>query len=311
MKAGIVGAGALGSLFAHIFQRAGIPFSIYEKNQSVVEEINSGGLTLNENDIIDVIHPSISTKPGILTDADIIILFVKSYSTENAVKDIISSVKNDSIIISLQNGLGNFEAISRHIDTERIVLGTTTIGATKTGLSSVSFGGKGSITIGSSSANSIEKADNLFSKAGIQFTRVFNPHIAVWRKAVINAGINPIAAILNIRNGEILENPYAMELQKQVVTESVKAAKAAGIILDNDIMVNEVREICGKTAANVCSMLQDVRNRRRTEIDSIIGVIIDTAARYDIKLSVSETLYLLIKSLESKNNPKDFKQSTS
>jgi len=309
MKAGIVGAGALGSLFAHILQRAGIPFSIYEKDQSVVDKINSSGLSLNENDIIDIIHPSISTKPGILTDADIIILFVKSYSTEDAVKDIISSLKNDSIIISLQNGLGNFESISRYIPTDRIVLGTTTIGATKTGFSSVSFGGKGSITIGSSSADSIEKADNLFSKAGLQFTRIFNPHIAVWKKAVINAGINPIAAILDIRNGEILEIPYAMELQKQVVIESVKAAKAAGIPLDNETMLNEVREICGKTAANVCSMLQDIRNNRRTEIDSIIGVIIETAARYDIKLSVSETLYLLIKSLESKYNSKKLKQS--
>jgi ketopantoate reductase len=79
MKAGIVGAGALGALFAHIFQRAGIPFSIYEKEQSVVDEINSLGITLNENDINEIIHPPISTKPGILADADVIILFVKSY----------------------------------------------------------------------------------------------------------------------------------------------------------------------------------------------------------------------------------------
>ncbi len=300
MKAGIVGAGALGALFAHIFQRAGIPFSIYEKDQSVVDEVNSLGLTLKENDIIDIIHPSISTKPGILTDADVIMLFVKSYSTEDAVKDVISSIKSDSTIVSLQNGLGNFEAIAKHINSDRIVLGTTTIGATKTGLSSVSLGGKGAITIGSSSADSIERADNLFSEAGLQFTRVFNPHIAVWKKAVINAGINPIAAILDIKNGDILQIPYAMELQKQVVTESVKAAKAAGIPLDTDTMLKEVGEICLKTSANICSMLQDIHNGRKTEIDSIIGVVIETAAQYNIPAPVAETLYLLIKGLESK-----------
>ncbi|HPF05379.1 MAG TPA: 2-dehydropantoate 2-reductase N-terminal domain-containing protein, partial [Spirochaetota bacterium] len=133
MKAGIVGAGALGSLFAHIFQRTGIPFSIYEKDQSIVDEINTSGLSLAENDLTDIIHPSINTKPGILTDADIIILFVKSYSTDNAIKDILSSIKKDSIIVSLQNGLGNFETITKYINEDRIVLGTTTIGATKTG----------------------------------------------------------------------------------------------------------------------------------------------------------------------------------
>jgi len=300
MKAGIVGAGALGSLFAHIFQRAGISFSMYEKDQSIVDEINSFGLTLTENDLNDIIHPLINTKPGILTDADIIILFVKSYSTEDAIKDILSSLKENSIIISLQNGLGNFEAISKYINEDRIVLGTTTIGATKTGLSSVSFGGKGVITIGSSSSESIEAADNLFSKAGLQFTRMFNPHIAVWKKAVINAGINPIAAILDIKNGEILKIPYAMELQKQVVTESVNTAKAAGIPLDIDIMLNEVSETCLKTSVNTCSMLQDIHNGRKTEIDSIIGAVIETASRYNTPVPVSETLYLLIKGLESK-----------
>ncbi len=301
MKAGIVGAGALGSLFAHIFQRAGIPFSVFEKDQFVVDEINSSGLTLTENDIIDVIHPSISTKPGILADADIVILFVKSYSTKDAINDIIHSLKTDTIIMSLQNGLGNYEIIAEYITPERIVLGTTTIGATKTGLSSVSLGGKGLITIGSISADSIEAADSLLSKAGVQFTRIFNPHIAVWRKAVINAGINPIASILNVKNGDIPRIPHAMELQKQVIIESVKTAKAAGIPLDIDVMLDEVLEICQKTAANLCSMLQDIHNNRKTEIDSILGAIIDTAARYDIKLPVSETLYLLIKSLEKRS----------
>jgi len=300
MKAGIVGAGALGSLFAHIFQRTGIPFSIYEKDQSIVDEINTSGLSLAENDLTDIIHPSINTKPGILTDADIIILFVKSYSTDNAIKDILSSIKKDSIIVSLQNGLGNFETITKYINEDRIVLGTTTIGATKTGLSSVSFGGKGVITIGSSSSESIEAADNLFSKAGLQFTRVFNPHIAVWKKAVINAGINPIAAILDIKNGDILQIPYAMELQKQLVTESVNTAKAAGIPLDIDIMLNEVNETCLKTSANICSMLQDISNGRKTEIDSIIGAVIETASHHNIPVPVSETIYLLIKGLESK-----------
>jgi len=301
MKAGIVGAGALGSLFAHIFQRTGIPFSIYEKDQTVVNEINSTGLSLNENDIIDVIHPSISTKPGILGDSDIIILFVKSYSTDDAVKQIAPSIKKNSIIISLQNGLGNFETISKYINIDRIVLGTTTIGATKTSLSSVSFGGKGSITIGSSSGESIEAADNLFSKAGLQFTRIFNPHIAVWKKAIVNAGINPIAATLGISNGEILKMPYAQELQKRIINESVKAAKAEGIPLENETMLNEVTDICIKTSSNICSMLQDIRKLRKTEIDSIIGAIIDAATRHDIPVPVLETFYLIIKSIELRN----------
>ncbi len=300
MKAGIVGAGALGSLFAHIFQRAGIPFSIYEKDNAVVEAINSNGLALTENGVSDTIHPIINSKPGILSDADIILLFVKSYSTGDAVESIKHAIKNDSVIVSLQNGLGNYEAIARHIDENRIVLGTTTIGATKTGLSSVVMGGKGGITIGSVSADSVEAADLLFSKTGFPLHRIFNPHIAVWKKAIINAGINPIASILDIRNGEILESEYAMRLQEKAVEEAVESAKAAGINIDYTAMLDEVRDVCAKTSANVCSMLQDIRNKRRTEIDSINGVIMESAAKSGILTPVTETLYLLVKGLEAK-----------
>lgn len=300
MKAGIVGAGALGSLFAHIFQRAGIPFAIYENDISVVEAINSAGLTLIENGVSETIHPIINCKPAILSDADIIILFVKSYSTESAVESIIPSIKNNSVIVSLQNGLGNYETIARHIDEDRIVLGTTTIGATKTGLSTVAMGGKGGITIGSISAEAVEAADQLFSKTGYSLHRIFNPHIAVWKKAIINAGINPIASILDIHNGEILEIKYATRLQEKAVEEAVLSARASGINLDYETMIAEVRDVCTKTSANVCSMLQDIRNKRRTEIDSINGVIMDSASKAEIKTPVTETLYLLIKGMEAK-----------
>ncbi len=300
MKAGIVGAGALGSLFSHIFQKSGIAFSVYENNISVVNEINSLGLTLTEGEVKETINPAISSSPGILGDVDIIFLFVKSYSTEDAIKSIKSSIKPDSIIVSLQNGIGNFESISKHIDKNRIVLGTTTIGATKTEASAVTLGGKGIVTIGSSSSDSVDSVDMLFRSTEISVNKIFNPQIAVWKKAVVNAGINPIATILDIKNGEILENKFAIKLQESAVREAIDSAIAAGIQIDFNSMIHEVRDICKKTSINTCSMLQDIKNKRRTEIDSINGAIINTAARYGILTPVTETLYQLVKCLEMK-----------
>ncbi|HOP61928.1 MAG TPA: 2-dehydropantoate 2-reductase [Spirochaetota bacterium] len=301
MKAGIIGAGALGSLFAHKFQRAGISYSILEKDSAVVDEINNNGLTLIDSDTSDIIHPLISTNPAIISDADIILFFVKSYSTSDAVESIRSYIRDDSIIVSLQNGLGNFESIAEYFDKDRIVLGTTTTGATKTGPASVRAGGEGVITIGSSSADSLETADILFSKACQKFNRIFNPHIAVWKKAVLNSGINPIASIMNISNGEILENPYCMKLQEQVVMEAVNTANSAGISLSYNSMLSEVRDVCIKTSTNICSMLQDIKSKRKTEIDSINGAIIKTASDHNLNVPVTETLYNIVKGIELKN----------
>ena len=145
MKTGIVGAGALGSLFSSLFLRSGIECCIFEANNDTVLSI-SKGLTLEMPESRELLYPPIDTSPSILAESDIIFLFVKSYSTSDAVSAITPYIKDSSILVSLQNGIGNYEIISKYIPAERIVYGITTYGATKTDSSTVKFGGSGRFT---------------------------------------------------------------------------------------------------------------------------------------------------------------------
>lgn len=299
MKAGIIGAGALGSLFAHHFHEQLIDFVIYEKNRDAVDEIQNNGLTIIRGESSRTIEPAISSSPDILNDSDIIFFFVKSYSTAGALADISTAVKSDSLIVSLQNGLGNIEEIKKLFDADRIVYGATTVGASKPSFSTVISGGSGIINIGCTDPGHLQKVLHLLNNAGFSSYTADDPDKILWHKAIINAGINPIAAILNIPNGGILEDIHASELQEKIIMEAADAAGANGIILDYNEILNTTRDVCGKTSSNICSMLQDLRNGRKTEIESINGKLIEYGESKNLPLPYNRSLYLLIKSKES------------
>ena len=297
MKTGIAGAGSLGSLFASLFIRSGIDTVLYEISPDTVKCIKDElKIITPENNY--VLHPVISDNPAILSDADIIFLFVKSYSTAEAAAVINQAAKNDSIIVSLQNGLGNFEALSKKINFNRIVYGTTTFGAAKKSPGEIVFGGRGSVSIGGASGDAVQKVYDLLLSAGIEVHITDHPEQTVWLKALINAGINPVAAILGIKNGQILENPFALKIQERILHEAVAAAKSIGLEFDYDKILEETRTVCSKTSSNICSMLQDHDAGRKTEIESINIKIAETGEAAGISMECNRMVSLIIKAME-------------
>ena len=146
------------------------------------------------------------------------------------------------------------------------------------------------------------KVHQLINSAGFNSYTAADPDFLLWHKAVINAGINPISTILNIANGEILKNSSAMLLQEKIVREAVDSASANNIRMDFEEILNTTRDVCEKTSSNICSMLQDIRNGRKTEIESINGRIIEYAEARGIDMPYNRSLYLLVKSLEDSMN---------
>lgn len=299
MKAGIIGAGALGSLFAAFFAKSNIDYSIYEIDDTTADAVKKG-LILISGDSSETFFPAIDTSPALLSECDIIFLFVKSYSTKDAAASVRDYLKKDAIILSLQNGIGNYETIAQYLSEDQILYGITTIGASKENPSTVRFGGQGIIEFGGSSKEAIIRLSAMLQNAGLDFSVTDTPANSVWQKALINAGINPIAAILSITNGEILNNPYSMKLQEMIIREGAAAAQAVGIIINAEDMIKRTIDVCRKTSSNRCSMLQDITNKRRTEIDYINGKIIDILSKSGISAPYNESVYSLIKALELK-----------
>ena len=161
-------------------------------------------------------------------------------------------------------------------------------------------GGYGYIKIGSPSTTALNNVVSFLNKTTIELYSTENPSLAVWEKAIINAGINPIASVLNITNGEIIKIPFASSIQDSIVQEACTVAAKSGIEMDYNSMLATVKEVCQKTAKNKCSMLQDVLQKRKTEIDSINGFILKRAKKLGLAAPVNETMFNLIKSIEEK-----------
>jgi 2-dehydropantoate 2-reductase len=178
------------------------------------------------------------------------------------------------------------------------VYGTTTIGGYKEGPSTVVLGGMGEIVIGGSDEIALDLVNSVLRTAGLDVHITPTPGEAVWKKAVINAGINPLGALTGLENGKLLENEHLSALQESLIRECAAVAMTEGISLDPDDMIAAAREVCERTAANRCSMLQDLDARRKTEIDSINGHIIRAGLRNGVRAPYNEAVYRLVKARE-------------
>lgn len=292
---GIVGAGAMGSLFAFFLGKYTI--LLYDTNPNTVNAIKQG-LSVEIHSEKQTFYPTISNDPAILASADIIFLFIKSFATRDAIDTIQHYIKPDAIVVTLQNGIGNVELISSMINNP-LVYGTTTIGATKLSPASVRFGGTGSIIIGSDSYSHCSTVHSLLQNANLTVTIAPDPKKALWEKAIINAAINPLGALLEVPNGKLIENNNTVKIMAGIIQEACTVAQANGIMTDSNHMIETTTTVCTNTQNNFCSMLQDILAKRKTEIDSINGAIITFAKQYNIDTPYNTTVYKLIKYKES------------
>lgn len=294
-RIGIVGAGAMGSLFAFFFYKY-YQLLLYDSNLDTVHAIEQG-LTVEINSKQQNFFPIISNDPSILSEADVIFLFIKSFATSDAITNIQTHIKPDAIVVTLQNGIGNVELIASMIENP-LVYGSTTIGATKLSPALVRFGGTGSIIIGSDSISHCSTVHSLLKQAGLSVTIASNPKKALWEKAIINAAINPLGALLEVPNGRLIQNNDTLYIISRILQEACQVAHADGISIDSNQMVEATVTVCRSTQNNFCSMLQDILAKRKTEIDSINGAVIDIAKRHNIDTSYNSTIYRLVKCKE-------------
>lgn len=294
MKIVVFGAGALGSFVGGMLSKKHDVILVGRENH--VKEINKKGLRISgETDY--VAHPDAITFLE-KQDADLVILTVKAYDTRQAVEEIAG--KCDSPILSLQNGIGNEDIISEIAGRERIIGGITTHGVRYVSPGNIIHTGKGETIIGEMDGSISERVKNFadaMTECGIETKVSRNIRREIWRKAIVNASINPLTAVLRCKNGYLLENKHAMSLMKKICMEASMAAKSNGIDV-GDVM-EKVEEVAYMTKENYSSMLQSVIMGKKTEIDYINGEIVKIGMKKGIEMPVNYVLIELVKAMEN------------
>lgn len=302
MKIAVVGAGAMGSLFGALLAESGADVWLVDVWQEHVKVINASGLTVESGGRQRSVPLKATTDPEAAVGAGLVIIFVKSTQTGAAAPSAARLAGKAGSVLTLQNGMGNAEALAAAIDRSQILVGTTSHGATILGPGCIRHAGIGPTIIGSWAAGSggrrrAEDIAALFTAASITTDVAADVLPVLWGKLIVNVGINAITALTGIKNGQILDLDITRDLSRAAVEEAIAAARAQGIAIREDA-VSHVLEVARATAANRSSMGQDVDNQRGTEIDAINGYVVREAERIGLKAPVNKTLTALIKTLQ-------------
>jgi 2-dehydropantoate 2-reductase len=307
MEIAVVGPGAIGSLFAAYLAKAGGTVRLLDYRPERAKLLRERGITVESEKGGFHARMKVTATPTEISSAELLILCVKAYDTADAVVRLKDTISPQSHLLTLQNGLGNVERLGEFLGSSQILAGTTSHGATLLEVGRVRHAGYGEILMGKTrEASSImagtaklQKLAVTFNRAGLQAQVVDDVESVLWRKWVVNVGINALTAILGVPNGELLRIHDCASLMNGAVTEAVEVARRCGIQLNLQEEIERVRAVCRSTTANISSMLQDVRRKKKTEIDQLNGVVVKMAASYGMSAPVNEVLTALVRSLET------------
>lgn len=301
MKIVVIGAGAMGCLYGAYLSRNNevIMLDSYEPQ---VESINQSGITIQEADGSETAYKTVKAYvSGTYEEqADLIIVFVKSTFSEDALRSNRKLFGAHTLVMTLQNGAGNDRKIAQYVDKENIIIGTTKHNAVNLGEGKSRHGGIGVTTIGSNlkENKNLEIVKETLSACGFETEIADDIQRIIWSKLFVNLSINTFTAITRSPIGSMIDNKYAWDFAEKMICEAVDVAEADGTHFSYMEVLNMVHKVCEDAGAGYSSMSQDVLHKRRTEIDAINGAIVEQAKLYNVPAPYNKLIVDLIHAIE-------------
>ena len=294
MRICIFGAGALGSALGGLLVNGNDVTLVGRKEH--MKAIRRRGLVLT-GDVRRIVKLEALETIDSARPADLLLITTKAYDTLEAVDACRDWAASGTQVLTLQNGLGNLEAI-RKWKGEKAFGGTTTLGATMLSPGKVRISGLGRTSIGSDAdPQAAERIAGAFRASGLLTSTVRDVRTEIWTKAVVSSCINPLTAILQVSNGILLKAPWVSRLMDGILRECLAVAAEEGISLSDKAIRARVRTVLQDTAQNHSSMLQDIEKHRRTEIGQINGAFVGYGTAHGVATPLNGILTAAIESM--------------
>jgi len=293
----IVGTGAMACLFAARLSPL-VEVTMLGSWKEGIQALRERGVRIMESDGSEHQFPvKVTDDPTECFGTLDTLVLVKSWQTARAADQLGRCLEGNGIALTLQNGMGNLEALREVLGEERAALGVTTTGATLVEPGLVRVGGMGPTHI--VPCGRLERMVHWLRQVGFSIVESDDLDGLVWGKLVINAGINPLSALLRIPNGELLERKDAVWLMVAAAREVAAVSNAKGVKLPFDEPELEIANVAFRTARNRSSMYQDILRGAPTEIDAICGAVVDEGLKLGVPTPINETFWHLIRAVVS------------
>lgn len=310
MKILVYGAGALGSVFGGFLSDGGHDVTLLGRKWHI-ERIEEDGLFISGiwgTKIIDNLKLA-SDFSEIKGDFDLILVTVKSYDTEEAGKDIKKILGEETLVIHLQNGLGNAEILLKYIPEDRLITGRVIFGVEiEPGMVEITVSADETVigTLGSVPGPTLMRVADIFSRAEIPCRTANDISKYLWAKTLYNCALNPLATLLEVPYGFLADNEYTIRIMDGVIDEIYDVGSLLGVKFDPETPEGYKKifysQLIPVTAEHHASMLQDIRKGKRTEIDALCGAIVRYGEELNVETPYNSFLADLIKAKEIRAN---------
>lgn len=288
MEIGIIGGGSIGLLLAALLDKTNIKSTLFVRNEKQKQVINEMGILYLPQQSRHWIRAGHMDE---LKPMDVYLVCVKQQGIQEVIEKL---AMFKGTIIFLQNGMGHMDKLSRLNQQSTIMLATCEHGARRENQTTVTHTGMGIINIAlfRGEKQELNKLDTYLNSAIFPTQIQSDWQSMLLNKLMINIVINPLTALYQVKNGELLTNRYLNRLAKAICHEAAQVFE-----LNETEQWNRVEKIIEKTKENDSSMKVDLSKHRKTEIEAILGYMLKQASQ---RVPLAQFLYLSIKAMEQK-----------
>ena len=300
MRIIVVGAGAMGSLYGGRLKESGQNVILVDVWTEHMHAINTSGLRLEQEKTVRAIPVPAYFAPEIKEKADLLIIFTKTFHSEEAIRSVTHVIDDETVVLTLQNGLGNVELLQKYFSPDQMIVGTTNFPSDLVGPGHIKLLGSGETKImafGNCNPGKLETIRQALDEAGFHCAVVEDVFPFIWEKVAFNAAMNSLTSVTRLKVGHLGSTPEGRELAFQVADEVLSVAETKGLAVSKERVGKMIRDAFVEHYDHMPSMLQDMLAGKKTEIEAINGAVVREAAA-GTAVPVTEVLYKLIKILE-------------
>lgn len=280
MRIAVLGAGAMGSWFGGRLALAGHDVRLLTTNELHIAAVKKDGLQMRSGQTVSVVKPQIGRPDEFDASVELVLALTKTFQLDSAMQSIAATVGNQTAILSLQNGLGNAEMLANHVGPNNVWVGVTMLPVDKIAPGIVEAVGQGTTWFGRAEPTTTEKAGKMtdaiakvFDSTDLDVRHDAEIQKRIWAKVAFNVGMNAVCALANGSPGLIGEYTGARQLVRSAAAEAVAVARAEGVTIDVESVYDTIDFACREHGDHIPSMLQDLMQGRRTEVDALNGAV--------------------------------------
>lgn len=302
MRIAVLGGGAMGALYGGYLSRKN-DVLIVDVNTALIEKIKAEGLKIAEPDGSSVIyHPAITDDTKNMQPVDLVVVFVKAMFSQSALEKNRTLIGSDTYLMTLQNGSGHEDVLRQFVDDAHVIIGTTQHNSAVAGLGEIRHGGNGMTHMGvlTGDAARLQPIAETFTACGLEADCVQNVQKLIWQKMFTNVSASVLTGILQVPLGYIAQNANAWAVCETLIREAVAVAAGDGLDFDAGQKIAEVRAVCEKSPNGLTSIYADLRDGRRSEVDTISGSVVRASDRNGVPAPTHRAMVNLVHALENK-----------